>query len=158
MVFTEFKFSLFSDIDETIPSHTDKKLEPEDLSTFEPNGEEKDEELKNEQKSQHNNDITLLVKLFPKVEKSILIETLFNCKGNTVEAIQKLLNNANDNKNKEDQIEDQEPEEKKMKLNHQTSPPSPIPCIQNQQNEFPRMEPDLKALNMTSPFRYNHQR
>lgn len=78
-------------------------------------------------------DLNLLTKLFPKVDKTSLIDSLLACNGDTVAAIQKLLSSAASSATSKE-----EPEEKKR-------PPTPPPI----KEYSPKPEPETK-LPMTN--------
>lgn len=74
----------------------------------------------------------MLTKLFPKLDKTTLIDTLLSCNGNTVSAIHKLL-----------------PLQKEENPEEKIAPSTKAACNLN----------DCKVeTGLTSPLRYNHQR
>ena len=112
-----------------------------------------------------SDDINLLSKLFPKIDKTILIQNLLQSKGKTVDAIHKLLTLSQDKKAETEVSKWEEelnpPEEKKRRnLTPNLTPPPPPKLTQNvpSTENLPKIEPDLKLGLNPSPFRYNHQR
>ena len=91
------------------------------------------EEKEDKQCKSSLDDLNLLTKLFPKVDKTTLIDSLLACNGDTMAAIQKLLSSAASSATSKE-----EPEEKKR-------PPTPQPI----KEYSPKPEPETK-LPMTN--------
>ena len=117
-------YLLFSGIENT-SSQMEKKSEENLLSNIESNAEPEKDDLGAEEKSRNTmEDLNMLAKLFPKIDRTTLIDNLLACNGNTVEAIHKLLSVT---KPAEPSREYSEPEEKKKT----PTPPPPPPSQAN---------------------------
>ena len=117
-------YLLFSGIENT-SSQMEKKSEENSLSNIESNAELEKDDLGAEEKSRNTmEDLSMLAKLFPKIDRTTLIDNLLACNGNTVEAIHKLLSVT---KPAEPSRDYSEPEEKKRT----PTPPPPPPSQAN---------------------------
>ena len=106
----------------------EKKSEENSLSNIESNAEPEKDDLGAEEKSRNTmEDLNMLAKLFPKIDRTTLIDNLLACNGNTVEAIHKLLSVT---KPAEPSRDYSEPEEKKKT----PTPPPPPPPPSSQAN------------------------
>ena len=124
----------------------EKKSEENLLSNIESNAEPEKDDLGAEEKSRNTmEDLNMLAKLFPKIDRTTLIDNLLACNGNTVEAIHKLLSVT---KPAEPSREFSEPEEKKKT----PTPPPPPPSQANfstQECSLPKIGELLNHKNLT---------
>ena len=120
----------------------EKKSEENLLSNIESTTEPEKDDLGAEEKSRNTmEDLNMLAKLFPKIDRTTLIDNLLACNGNTVEAIHKLLSVT---KPAEPSRDYSEPEEKKKTP---TPPPPPPP---SSQANFNAQECSLPKIGMNT--------
>ena len=135
-------YLLFSGIENT-SSQMEKKSEENSFSNIESNAEPEKDDLGAEEKSRNTmEDLNMLAKLFPKIDRTTLIDNLLACNGNTVEAIHKLLSVT---KPAEPSREYSEPEEKKKT----PTPPPPPPSQANfntQECSLPKIGENINKL------------